>query len=74
MWYPMTIEEIEAAIKEAKQDLRDAERGYRLSFEPWANSSGMAEAEEIEMCESRLRWLERDLKIATGEIEDDNPF
>lgn len=68
------IARIKWELEEAKQELRDAEQGYFYSMEDWANSSGMAEIAAIEDTEARLRWLERDLKIATGEIEDDIPW
>ncbi len=68
------IARIKWELEEAKQELRSAEQGYFLSMEPWANSSGMAEIEAIEDSEAKIRWLERELKVATGEIEDDCPF
>lgn len=67
-------QELRLEIAKAKRDLRNVERGFFLSGEEWANSDGQAEAEEIKEIESRIAWLEHDLKIATGEIEDDNPF
>lgn len=73
---PMTIKEIKDAIEQTERDLRRAERAYFLSMEEWANSDGLAEQEAMEECVHQLRWLEEELKYATGErsIEDDIPW
>ena len=68
------ITDLQRQIRDAKRDLRNAERGFFLSGEPWANSDGRDESDEVDACEARLKMLQRELKIATGEIEDDIPF